>query len=1282
MKGNTDRVAIIDAIEQASQEELIALAAIEKSIRKMTQTGDSGPKVTSRLRQRSADSTNKAEQPAPKPQNPYKQSLKGRRRRNVAPRINTTGTTERGVINSRRTSKVFDIDGDAENSPVTIKLKVEQEDTSRKAPERDSKGRYISQQKNDQLRDAAGRKSDGKTESGFMRKLAGMFGESSKGSGGGDNTAVDAVGLSAGGPLWMATKGLYDVGKAAHKNVVSMSDWMKDKEKEGGSESKRWFGGKQKPTVPVKDNVIQYPAAMATKVAAPTLGSAQAFGKSAEIKSAKAIEDQTSTLAANDEKIVDGLDDVQEEVRKLRKSLGKGLGFGFSRRMRLPGGRDRGRRNTTTGTPNGKGKPKSTSPGKKAPKKNVITKLLSSGKGKILGGIAAGAAAIGGGAFLTKRPKVPTPELSTVDKSAKQAVHAAEKTAEKTSVKAAEKGATSAASKTTEQAVKVATTKTTEAAAEKGAVTAAEKVGEKSLEKGAAKTGAKLAGKTALKAIPLVGTALGVGWDAVDGWSDDDGQRKAFNLADGQDVTTGQKATYSAASILDLGGIVSGGVGLLGSGLSAIGLESIGNKMQFDTADIASGLNSTIDIAKNGIGTLVDGVKSALTSDAKNEKEVIKAVQDGTGRTVSAINSLGEKLQGGTFGEDGVGAFGTKVSDFNTPSENHIGADLNIGGSNGKNRSFRNNNFGNLNYIGQEGATLEAKNSKGEARFARFNTPEEGMRALANQVSLYSTGRSKAAGYQKLETVSQIISKWAPPKENDTNGYIKAVSAKLGVKPTDKIDTSDQNVMTALIRAIATHEGGNPQVTDDYIRSAIGHYDAAAGKWVGGQFSDESLSKVNEERAKQGKAAVAKDSLYSTGDKVKLTGSAAATPVVPNAVSLASPVTDTASKEVSSKTPEQPKPTSPESGDQPQTFDAIVAAQSAALMTDLATINSPEELQALTEKAKKADSGLRQGLFGRFNHRQATKDLTKPGEVPIASPSSDGVSGISEDAQQKVDEAKSYLNKAGVHIGFRRPDAVLSSPGGQATPAGLQSAIGTPSQIAGRRDAATGADEIDLIGAQVESGGTQPATLTGREQGEDKGMFGSLVDSSIAGLKTVGANILPALGDRTANLIGGIQGTNVMNDLITRASGNNTNIVRAVSPLTQRAGEYLNGGIQAAADGTRSGLNAVNDSIFTPSSVVPSQEPIHSMPRQMPVVTDLAASGVRQPVTSDKRSLDQEMLKALEAMGKKLGDLLDVNKSASKNNEPDRVTSSAQPAPRERVSTSIDDPALDALLRD
>ncbi|MBH2876149.1 hypothetical protein I5L47_26850, partial [Serratia marcescens] len=84
-------------------------------------------------------------------------------------------------------------------------------------------------------------------------------------------------------------------------------------------------------------------------------------------------------------------------------------------------------------------------------------------------------------------------------------------------------------------------------------------------------------------------------------------------------------------------------------------------------------------------------------------------------------------------------------------------------------RGIRNNNPGNLNYVGQNGAMLE---DHATPRFARFNSAFEGFAALGKQIKAYYNGTSKAAGYQKLQSVEDIISRFAPASENNTQAYI------------------------------------------------------------------------------------------------------------------------------------------------------------------------------------------------------------------------------------------------------------------------------------------------------------------------------------------------------------------------------------------------------------------------------------------------------------------------------------------------------------------------------
>ncbi|EKP1055154.1 transglycosylase, partial [Salmonella enterica subsp. enterica serovar Adelaide] len=197
--------------------------------------------------------------------------------------------------------------------------------------------------------------------------------------------------------------------------------------------------------------------------------------------------------------------------------------------------------------------------------------------------------------------------------------------------------------------------------------------------------------------------------------------------------------------------------------------------------------------------------------------------------------------------------------------------------------------------------------------------------------------------------------------------------------------------------------------------------------------------------------------------------------------------------------------------------------------------------------------------------------------------------------------------------------------------------------------------------------------------GEDKGVLGSLFDSSLTGLKRISSAVLPAIGDNVSQLIGGVDGTGIVNDLVYQATGQNSTIARAISPLTKSAGSWLNNGIQQTADSIRGISNEANNAIFGSASAV--QEPFLAMPPQLPTVTDLARSGIRQPLTTDTINNDPAMLKALDNICSILNDLLNVNKNNTKG-DPDKVVKTSQPQPRPRASTTINDPSLDALLED
>ncbi|EHK6438193.1 transglycosylase [Escherichia coli] len=1216
LKENKDRIAIIDAIQEASTNELKALAEVKDAILSgastITPQDERQGRVSNRLSRRRKDYEQSTSDSVRDVQtNPYKKRLPAKKERapinqTVDRSIVATNTPESvRSVQSRQTIRKSDgfIPVAANSAPLEP-----QSPQSLKGPLRDSNGRFVSQKSNEdvarkkELQNA--RKADAKLQAGFLRKLGSIMGVDGNQSSS-EESLTNAAGVGAGGPLWMAARGMYDITKEITGKAESLKEWVEK-------------GKKETSTSKAISPVITYPAAVNSQKST----SAKAFNNAVETKSAQAVEEQTKILQTNDNKIIDGLENVSDEIVKLRKSVSSGNKFGLSDLWKNRASR---RNKINIGDRAGKNKRNKS----KRKGRNLGKKALSVGEK-----VAAGSAAAGTGVGTAKavKNKISKPkDVSTISDTSKGIAKETKNTAK------AVKSAGVVAEDTT--------IKTGEAIAKKKTESVA--------LKSAAKIGVKSAASTAARAVPIIGSLAMAGYDAIDGYTDTEAQKAAFGLSDDDAVSEQQKTAYATANVLDMGGLVSGATNLIGKGISALGFERAGEKLQnFDTGDIARGVNGAVDITKSVFGSL----KDTFLSTDENTKQVKKAVEDGTKKTVDAIHSLGEQLQGGRDGEDGVGEHGyTSPAEFNAPASNTIAADLNIGGSNAKNRNYRNNNLGNLVFANQEGAALEAPNAKGEQRFARFNTPEEGIRALANQVSSYYNGTSAAAGYQKLQTVSSIISKWAPPKENNTNQYIDNVSKYLGVSPNEKIDVSNPEVMTQLVRAIATKEGGNPAVNNEFIKNALGAFNTNTGRWEG-QFSDETLARINKIQKENGGQLITRDSQYSVGRKVKYAnGKSPAQPVL-NAVPTATQQPIEVAQHAQAvkkpqKTGNQSQPINPENVD-------VNTGSPSSLLERLIAIN---------------DSGVG-NLFGGAATSLAGTSLGLIKDFASAT-SFGSISSLSEKAKgmdQALTEKISSLT--GKSFGFQKASQVTD----------IRDALQK------RPKAERDMPSVDLLSGVSSASESEKISVNSRGipvydngykviDGEDKGVLGSLFDSSLTGLKRISSAVLPAIGDNVSQLIGGVDGTGIVNDLVYQATGQNSTIARAISPLTKSAGSWLNNGIQQTADSIRGISNEANNAIFGSASAV--QEPFLAMPPQLPTVTDLARSGIRQPLTTDTINNDPAMLKALDNICSILNDLLNVNKNNTKG-DPDKVVKTSQPQPRPRASTTINDPSLDALLED
>ncbi|WP_337993898.1 structural protein P5 [Pseudomonas putida] len=115
-------------------------------------------------------------------------------------------------------------------------------------------------------------------------------------------------------------------------------------------------------------------------------------------------------------------------------------------------------------------------------------------------------------------------------------------------------------------------------------------------------------------------------------------------------------------------------------------------------------------------------------------------------------------------------------------------------------RGVRNNNPGNIDYNprNQRQGQL-APDPALEKRFARFDSAKNSIRALSKLGVAYRwKDTMPGIGGEGIDTVGEVINRWAPGVENDTELYIKAVAAGLGVAPNQPIDLRNFRTLIAI----------------------------------------------------------------------------------------------------------------------------------------------------------------------------------------------------------------------------------------------------------------------------------------------------------------------------------------------------------------------------------------------------------------------------------------------------------------------------------------------------
>lgn len=98
--------------------------------------------------------------------------------------------------------------------------------------------------------------------------------------------------------------------------------------------------------------------------------------------------------------------------------------------------------------------------------------------------------------------------------------------------------------------------------------------------------------------------------------------------------------------------------------------------------------------------------------------------------------------------------------------------------------------------------------------FCQFDTLLDGVRAglkdLRNQQTVHG-----------LNNWTDIITKYAPPSENDTSAYIMAMCKGTGTYPKDYINLSDPTFLALAGKCVMIQEQGYNPCTDELLTQAV-----------------------------------------------------------------------------------------------------------------------------------------------------------------------------------------------------------------------------------------------------------------------------------------------------------------------------------------------------------------------------------------------------------------------------------------------------------------------------
>lgn len=113
-------------------------------------------------------------------------------------------------------------------------------------------------------------------------------------------------------------------------------------------------------------------------------------------------------------------------------------------------------------------------------------------------------------------------------------------------------------------------------------------------------------------------------------------------------------------------------------------------------------------------------------------------------------------------------------------------------------RGIRNNNPGNIRH---DSSKWRGEIQGTDKAFKTFSLMEWGVRAMFHLLNNYKK-------LHQCDTLRKLINRWAPPTENQTDRYVAFVAHDAKISPDQMIDTTNPDVMIAVVRSMIKMENG------------------------------------------------------------------------------------------------------------------------------------------------------------------------------------------------------------------------------------------------------------------------------------------------------------------------------------------------------------------------------------------------------------------------------------------------------------------------------------------